>query len=248
MTSKTYITNYSPFGALLQNRNFTGEKYRYGFQGQERDDEIAGNGNSYTAEFWQYDTRLGRRWNIDPMASKTPGWSPFRAFNDNSIFWTDPTGLLEDNYSVDKEGNVKLEEKTDDDFDMLYTKSDWDKGNKDNGLKVNDKSVLPELTKSRLDFVGNYVISNNKSDLFNVFYFAANNTNVEWGIDGYRTDGNNEYILTTSHGKDYVHSSTLLKQYNEFKMIFNMHTHPGSDGTRGGRETSVILIWVIWLI
>jgi hypothetical protein len=61
MTSKTYITNYSPFGVLLQNRNFTSEKYRYGFNGQEKDDEIAGSGNSYTAEYWQYVTRLGRR-------------------------------------------------------------------------------------------------------------------------------------------------------------------------------------------
>ncbi|MFO0322304.1 MAG: hypothetical protein ACK504_07750, partial [Bacteroidota bacterium] len=41
--------------------------YRYGFNGQEKDDEIAGNGNINTAEFWQYDTRLGRRWNIDPV-------------------------------------------------------------------------------------------------------------------------------------------------------------------------------------
>jgi len=40
--------------------------YSYGFQAQEWDDEVSGSGKSYTAEFWQYDSRLGRRWNLDP--------------------------------------------------------------------------------------------------------------------------------------------------------------------------------------
>ena len=40
--------------------------YRYGFQNQEKDDEIKGEGISYTAEYWEYDSRLGRRWNLDP--------------------------------------------------------------------------------------------------------------------------------------------------------------------------------------
>ncbi len=42
-------------------------RFGLGFQGQEGDDEVAGRGNSYTAEYWQYDSRLGRRWNFDPI-------------------------------------------------------------------------------------------------------------------------------------------------------------------------------------
>lgn len=34
-------------------------EYSFSFNGQERDDEIAGEGNIITAEFWEYDTRLG---------------------------------------------------------------------------------------------------------------------------------------------------------------------------------------------
>lgn len=67
--------------------------YRYGFGGQEKDNEIYGPGNSYTAEFWQYDPRLGRRWNIDPMSFKYPWQSPYVAFNNNPIFYNDPLGL-----------------------------------------------------------------------------------------------------------------------------------------------------------
>ena len=41
--------------------------YRYFFNGQEADNEVLGDGVSLTAEFWQYDSRLGRRWNVDPV-------------------------------------------------------------------------------------------------------------------------------------------------------------------------------------
>ncbi|HUH75358.1 MAG TPA: hypothetical protein VLZ75_13265 [Chitinophagales bacterium] len=45
-------------------------RYRFGFNGQEQDNEIYGDGGSYTAEFWQYDPRLGRRWNVDPVVKE----------------------------------------------------------------------------------------------------------------------------------------------------------------------------------
>ncbi|MBN9381989.1 MAG: RHS repeat protein, partial [Chitinophagaceae bacterium] len=54
-----------------------GGKYRYGFNGQEKSDEIKGSGNSYTAEFWEYDPRIGQRWNLDPKP--TIGVSPYAA-------------------------------------------------------------------------------------------------------------------------------------------------------------------------
>jgi len=43
------------------------DDYRFGFDGQEKVNEIAGIGNHNTAEYWEYDTRLGRRWNLDPV-------------------------------------------------------------------------------------------------------------------------------------------------------------------------------------
>jgi len=67
--------------------------YRYGFGGQEKDDEVNGvTGSSYTAEFWQYDSRLGRRWNVDPITY--PWQSSYAAFNNNPIYFTDPLGLF----------------------------------------------------------------------------------------------------------------------------------------------------------
>ena len=37
----------TPFGVGLKNRDFSSEKYRYGFNGMEKDDEVKGENNSY---------------------------------------------------------------------------------------------------------------------------------------------------------------------------------------------------------
>ena len=73
------------------------EQYAWGHNGQYKDDEIYGAGNTYTAEYWEYDARLMRRWNTDPLAYE---WqSPYAAFNNNPIFFADPAGLVGTNPS-----------------------------------------------------------------------------------------------------------------------------------------------------
>jgi hypothetical protein len=56
----------------------------------EADDEVKGEGNSYTAEFWQYDSRLGRRWNTDPVVKYFE--SSYACFGGNPIMNVDPKG------------------------------------------------------------------------------------------------------------------------------------------------------------
>ena len=57
-------TDYYAFGSEMEGRTYSEATYRYGFGGQEKDDEVSGSGNSYTAAFWQYDARLGRSWSV----------------------------------------------------------------------------------------------------------------------------------------------------------------------------------------
>lgn len=68
----------------------SGENYRYGFNGQEKVDEISGAGNHTTATFWEYDTRIGRRWNQDPKPN--PSFSNYATFANNPIWNTDFAG------------------------------------------------------------------------------------------------------------------------------------------------------------
>ena len=83
-----------------------GSGYRYGFNGQERDNEIYGTGNLNTAEYWEYDSRIGRRWNVDPKAKSNR--SSYDGFSNNPIINIDPNGD-DDFWSIDKKtGKVQL--------------------------------------------------------------------------------------------------------------------------------------------
>ncbi len=66
------------------------DRYRFGFNGQEKVNEWAGRGNHNTAKFWEYDTRTGRRLNLDPKSN--PSWSTYSAFGGNPILYSDPLG------------------------------------------------------------------------------------------------------------------------------------------------------------
>jgi RHS repeat-associated protein len=78
----------------MPRRHANSPDYRYGFNGKEKDDEVKGViGSSYTTEFRQYDSRLGRWLSLDPLMAKYPHQSPYAAFNNNPIYFKDPTGL-----------------------------------------------------------------------------------------------------------------------------------------------------------
>ena len=73
------------------------EGYRYGFNGQEKDNEIKGAGNSYDFAFRVYDPRLGKFLSTDPLLKEFP-WSSSYAFAENDVI-----------RSIDIEGLEKLQ-------------------------------------------------------------------------------------------------------------------------------------------
>ena len=77
----------------MPGRNTNTSEYRYAYNGMEKDPELKGEGNSYTTEFRQYDPRLGRWLSLDPLMMQFPSMSPYVAFDNNPIFYTDPLGL-----------------------------------------------------------------------------------------------------------------------------------------------------------
>jgi hypothetical protein len=83
----TSVSDYYPFGMLAPGRHWQSDSYRFGFNSQEKLDEIAGLGNHNTALFWEYDTRTGRRWNLDPKPN--PAISHYSTFACNPILFVD---------------------------------------------------------------------------------------------------------------------------------------------------------------
>lgn len=91
-----FAQNYFPYLEFMPrfssvtSANFLGKYFRirYGLNGQEKDGEIAE--GIYTADYWEYDSKLGRRWNVDPVVK--PNESPYATFANNPIWFIDVTG------------------------------------------------------------------------------------------------------------------------------------------------------------
>jgi len=100
--------------------------YRFGFNGQEKDREIYNNESTTTAMFWEYDGRIGRRWNLDPEPQVN--MSDYSCFGNNPISMVDPLGNSKDWVEkTDASGNKS---------------SEWDKdvtSKDDKDLKSGDK-------------------------------------------------------------------------------------------------------------
>jgi RHS repeat-associated protein len=69
---------------LVPNRHGSSNSYRYGFQGQEKDDELKGEGNSLNYTFRMHDPRVGRFFAVDPLTHKYPNYTPY-SFSGNKV-------------------------------------------------------------------------------------------------------------------------------------------------------------------
>lgn len=77
-TAVTYsYTDYYSYGSVMPGRSGNSDKYRYGFNGAEKDDEAKGLGNQYDLGLRTYDPRLGRMFSRDPRAPEYPWQSPY---------------------------------------------------------------------------------------------------------------------------------------------------------------------------
>ena len=108
---------------LVPNRHGQADSYRYGFQGQEKDDEVKGEGNSINYKFRMHDPRVGRFFATDPLTSKYPHYTPYSFSGNKVIAFGELEGLEEysvttaidwvyRNYAVQKGDNLSTIAKT----------------------------------------------------------------------------------------------------------------------------------------
>lgn len=67
---------YHPFG-MVMGRQYQTDQYRYGFNGQESDGEVKGDGNSYDFGARMLDVRIGKFLSIDALFQKYPSAFPY---------------------------------------------------------------------------------------------------------------------------------------------------------------------------
>lgn len=85
------VSDYYPGGFGMKERAKAFEEFEFGYNGQMKTDEVYGKGNLNTAKFWEMDTRILRRWNLDPVVK--PGLSDYSVFANSPILLADPDGL-----------------------------------------------------------------------------------------------------------------------------------------------------------
>jgi RHS repeat-associated protein len=69
----------------MPGRAFTSESYRYGFNGQEKNNDISGvDGGHLDFKYRVHDARLGRFLSVDPLSSSYP-WNSTYAFAENRV-------------------------------------------------------------------------------------------------------------------------------------------------------------------
>jgi RHS repeat-associated protein len=185
----------------MPGRSFSSGSYRYGFQGQEKDDEIKGDGNSINYKYRVHDTRLGRFLSLDPLAPDYPWNSPY-AFSENRVI--DGIELEGREWSVATVGDktmftVKLKVINETSITNEFIQN----------------SILPKLKKAaKKVFKKNF--PNGQFDINIVFDNKINNTPVtEEQIQN--PDGFYLQLVTTSHsGKSYPggESSVGETQFN----------------------------------
>ncbi len=104
------------FGMMMPGRHAESSFYRYGFQGQEMDNEIKGRGNSLNYKYRMHDPRIGRFFAVDPLAKKYP-WNSSYAFSENVVInaveleGTEKKIVVE-NYVISSGGEIKRQRRS----------------------------------------------------------------------------------------------------------------------------------------
>ena len=156
--------------------------------------------------------------------------------NNGSSFNTDlsegKATPVNDNYTVDDEGYIKLVEKTIDDFDVIYTKDCWDKGEKDNYIIV-DKNILgKKKTNSAVGVNGKkysfdmYSVNDDITSI-DLFEFLTTNTKVEWSQTFIGLNNSGKSIISTSHIRNAEAGQGYLLS-NGWTIRGHNHSHPFS--------------------
>ena len=220
------------WNSLKDKENTCTGAYRYGFQGMEKVDEINGvSGSHYTAKFWEYDARLGRRWNVDPVVKYDQ--SGYSAFANNPIWFIDPSGA--DTVEVFKEtGKLNSHIETDKGKDVFFMVDKDGNRLKDQNISFDEGTLTginqPKVKTSKGD--KNLTLFNMSGDenAEKLFEFLADpkNTKVEWTHAKIGTEKSGSNIVGSSHDK----SSTPVGHYlrlTKYTLREVNHNHPSGN-------------------
>lgn len=168
-------TDYYPFGMQQPDRSFApSDGYRYGFQGQEKDDEVKGEGNSINYKYRMHDPRIGRFFAVDPLTAQYPHNSPY-AFSENVVI-----------DHVELEGLEKIQ---------YQTKIDGTYGNKSEPRDATNEEI--ELYKGNFGIKG----ETNKDEVWRITPHIVEGKQTGTGFERWENKGGRKLNEHFSAGK-----------------------------------------------
>lgn len=181
--------------------------YRYGGAGgQETESEITGSPTHYSAEYWMYDSRLIRRWNLDPKPQVFI--SDYACFANNPIFLVDPDGAKVKVVGKDTRKEIRWEKRNVEGFRAQYRTEKRDKNNL--YIYKLDKYTTKEGTGARFQI--SVASGNNHTGASRAFQDDPTNA---------RLSGNNRQGLPRYNGVNNIQMVFSSRNHNTFS-----HTDP----------------------
>ncbi len=189
--------------------------YLYSFNGQEKDDEIAGAGNINTAMFWEYDTRLGRRWNLDPKPD--PSISSYASFANNPIWYTDILGDVVDyKTNSDKKNVEKYTNKTEIRRGFLGLGALKERRNKNYSSEfANIVKDLHSRTETYVFQENNNITNPKGNKIDGKFSYDGTNFNIEYSAGSPEFGGGLSGVLfeETFHAKQFTQGKFTFENH-----------------------------------
>ena len=203
--------SYYPYGERWNDGSVEQAGNRYRYNGKE---EQAGFGFPYLDYGARlYDPATGRWLTQDPLSEKYHGISPYVFCAGNPMKYVDMDGM--DIWEIDSEGYIRWREASE--GHRLYSMTS-DGYRSQDYITVRNRSILDALSNGA--DISSFSSRENVDDIFNVFKFASDNSDVEWVV--HRNDDN--YTIGTKHD---VNTSGSWGDYGLDKPQVSVHSHPG---------------------
>jgi RHS repeat-associated protein len=181
-----FASDYYPFGMQMPGREFSLEEYRYGYQGSEKDNELAGEGNMYTTHFRALDTRIGRWLSVDPKVSELPWQSSYCSMDNNPLFYNDPVGdkVIYGRGDVDKKTKRRIKKQVKARIKSDLRFADQHKryrGDRENDIIYSDKTNFIEADGKRTNISAETVFE--AQQVTNVRQGGSTDLHVAWNTN-----------------------------------------------------------------
>ena len=193
-------------GSLIDQSN------RYRYNGKEEQATFGTPYSDYGAR--QYSSASGRWLAVDPLAEKYYDISPYAFCNNNPVNFVDPNG--KDVWVISSNGIIIWVKGSDE--HRLYS-IDSEGNRSTDYIEVKDREILDTLANKK--DIAYYTSFSNIDDIFKVFLFASDNSNVEWAL--HRGQGNS-YTIGTKHDE---YSAGNWADFGLIERpIASIHSHP----------------------